>query len=115
MLSKSSNVKPSVADRFEHIATALSGIRKITAGQTRESFKEDFLVGIGVERLLGIISEASRHIPSELKAQEPGINWRELADLGNWLRHAYHRTDSDLIWAMIEDDLEPLRIFIERT
>jgi len=97
------------------IATALSGIRKITEGQTRESFKDDFLVGIGVERLLGIISEASRHIPSELKAKESVINWRELADLGNWLRHAYHRTDPDLIWAMVEDDLEPLRIFVERT
>jgi uncharacterized protein with HEPN domain len=69
MLSKSSNVKPSVADRFEHIATALSGIRKITAGQTCESFKDDFLVGIGVERRFGIISEASRPIPSKLKAQ----------------------------------------------
>src|SRR5882724_3712453 len=113
-LSKSSNVKPSVADRFEHIATALSGIRKITTGQTRESFKDDFLVGTGVERLLGIISGASRHIPSELKAQEPGINWRELADLGNWLRHAYHRTDPGILWDMIENDLEPLKIFVRR-
>jgi uncharacterized protein with HEPN domain len=114
-LSKSSNMQPSVVDRIGHIATALGRIREITAGQTRESFKEDFLVGIGVERLLEIISEASRHIPPEMKAQEPGINWRRLADLGNWLRHAYHRTDSDLLWAMIEDDLEPLRIFVERT
>jgi uncharacterized protein with HEPN domain len=108
-------VKPSVADRFEHIATALNGICKITTGQTRESFKDDFLVGIAVERPLGIISEASRQIASELKAQDTVINWRESADLGNWLRHAYHRTVSDLIRAMIEDDLEPLRLFVERT
>jgi uncharacterized protein with HEPN domain len=114
-LSKSSNVQPSVADRIDHIATALDRIRQITAGQTRESFKEDFLVGIGVERLLGIISEASRHIPPDMKAQAPDINWRRMADLGNWLRHAYHRIDADLLWAMIEDDLEPLRIFVERT
>ena len=37
--------------------------------------------------------EASRHIPVDMKAKEPKINWRRLADLGNWLRHAYHRTD----------------------
>lgn len=113
-MSKSSDVNPTVADRIGHIATALGRIRQITAGQTRDSFKDNFLVGIGVERLLGIISEASRHIPPDLKAQEPAINWRRLADLGNTLRHAYHRIDADLLWAMIEDDLEPLRIFVER-
>ena len=114
-LSKYSNVPPSVADRIGHIATALGRIREITAGHTRESFKANFLVGIGVERLLEIISEASRHIPPDVKEQEPGINWRRLADLGNWLRHAYHLTDADLLWAMIEEDLEPLRIFVEQT
>jgi uncharacterized protein with HEPN domain len=113
--SKSSNVPPSVADRIGHIATALRHIREITAGHTRESFKDDFLVGIGVERLLGIISEASRYSPPDMKAQGAGINWRRMADLGNWLRHAYHRIDADLLWAMVEDDLEPLRNFVERT
>nr|WP_245311052.1 DUF86 domain-containing protein [Bradyrhizobium valentinum] len=69
---------------------------------------------MAVERLLEIISEASRSIPSDVKAQEPTINWRRLADLGNWLRHAYHRTDAGLLWAMIEDDLEPLNAFVQR-
>lgn len=61
-----------------------------------------------------VISEASRFIPPELKAGESDINWRGLADLGNWLRHAYHRTDADLLWSMIEDDIDPLKNFIER-
>ncbi|HEY3679431.1 MAG TPA: HepT-like ribonuclease domain-containing protein [Bradyrhizobium sp.] len=43
-----------------------------------------------------------------MKDRESGINWRRLADLGNWLRHAYHRTDAGLLWVMIQDDLEPL-------
>jgi len=64
--------------------------------------------------LAKVISEASRFIPSDLKAKEPTINWRGLADLGNWLRHAYHRTDADLLWAMVENDLEPLKNFVER-
>lgn len=71
------------------------------------------LVRLAVERLLEIISEASRFIPDELRAKAPNINWRALSDLGNWLRHAYHRTDVDLLWAMVEDDLEPLNSFIE--
>ena len=37
-----------------------------------------------------------------------------MADLGNWLRHAYHRIDSDILWNITEKDLEPLRQFVEK-
>ena len=72
------------------------------------------MLRLAVERLLEIISEASRHIPVDMKAKEPNIHWRRLADLGNWLRHAYHRTDPGILWDMIENDLEPLKIFVRR-
>jgi len=69
---------------------------------------------LAVERLIEVISEASRFIPPELKDKEPGINWRGLADLGNRLRHACHRTDAGLLWSMVENDLEPLKQFLEK-
>ena len=82
------------------------------AGRTRDSFTKDIFIRLAVERLLQVISEASRFIPDDIKEQNPNINWRGLADLGNWLRHAYHRTDADLLWDMIKDDLPPLETFI---
>jgi uncharacterized protein with HEPN domain len=107
-------VRPTLADRLEHIATAIGNIRKIVSGQTGDSFSDDLVMRLAVERLLEVISEASRHIPTEAKSSEPGIHWRGLADLGNRLRHAYHETDAGLLWAMIENDLEPLSRFVER-
>ncbi|MGY3605003.1 MULTISPECIES: HepT-like ribonuclease domain-containing protein [unclassified Bradyrhizobium] len=107
-------MRPTSADRIDHILIAIDDIRRIVAGHTRESFANDLAIRLAVERLLEIISEASRFIPIDLKAQEPRINWRALADLGNWLRHAYHRTDADLPWSMVEDDLEPLKNFAEQ-
>jgi uncharacterized protein with HEPN domain len=107
-------VRPTLSDRIDHTTAAIDDIRQMVAGYTRESFANDLMVRLAVERLLEIISEASRFIPAELKAKEPGINWRGLADLGNWLRHAYHRTDPDLLWNMVERDLQPLRNFTEQ-
>ncbi|MGY3623021.1 HepT-like ribonuclease domain-containing protein [Bradyrhizobium sp. USDA 10063] len=107
-------MRPTPADRIDHIVTAIDNIRHMVAGFTRESFANDLTVRLAMERLLEIISEASRFIPAELKAKEPGINGRGLADLGNWLRHAHHRTDPDLLWNMVERDLEPLRNFAEQ-
>nr|WP_275945502.1 HepT-like ribonuclease domain-containing protein [Bradyrhizobium sp. BRP22] len=46
----------------------------MVAGFTRESFANDLIVRLAAERLLEIISEASRYIPAELKVKEPGID-----------------------------------------
>lgn len=107
-------MQPTIAERIEHISTAIANIRQFTTGQTRESFERDIIVRLAIERLLEVISEASRHIPAATKSQDPHIDWRRLADLGNHLRHAYHETDAGLLWAMIENDLGPLARFIER-
>jgi uncharacterized protein with HEPN domain len=107
-------VRPTIAERLEHIATAISNIRQFTTSHTRETFERDLAIRLAVERLLEVISEASRHIPDEAKSQGRHIDWRRLADLGNRFRHAYHETDAGLLWIMIENDLEPLDRFIER-
>ena len=107
-------MRPTVAERLAHIDEAIDNIRQMLAGRTRAAFVEDMMLRLAVERSLEIISEASRHIPADLKAKEQTINWRRLADLGNWLRHAYHRTDAGILWDMVQNDLEPLKTFVGR-
>jgi uncharacterized protein with HEPN domain len=69
---------------------------------------EDLLSGDGQSFRVG------GHIPAEMKADAHGINRRRLADLGNWLRHTHHSTDAGLLWVMVEDDLEPPKLFVDR-
>jgi len=66
------------------------------------------------ERFLEILSEASRHIPEEWKADYSHIPWRQVADLGNFLRHAYHKTDLEVLWSIYENDLQPLELVVEQ-
>jgi uncharacterized protein with HEPN domain len=61
-----------------------------------------------VERGLEIISEASRHLPADLKSRAPGIPWRQIAAIGNLLRHEYQRADVMATWNIIEQHLPPL-------
>ncbi|ABE39160.1 protein of unknown function DUF86 [Rhodopseudomonas palustris BisB5] len=105
---------PRLGDRLNHIAAAIHDIRDALANRDFAGFQSDPLRLAAIERFLEKISEASRHIPDDLKASDPSINWRRLADLGNWLRHAYHATDAGLLWDMIQRDLEPLQQFITR-
>jgi uncharacterized protein with HEPN domain len=107
-------VPPTLGDRLVHILTAIEEIRAALTGRSLEDFTADPLRRMAVERLFEIISEASRYIPDGMKDQERTIAWRNLADLGNVLRHTYHRVDPKILWDIVENDLEPLKRFIER-
>jgi uncharacterized protein with HEPN domain len=63
---------------------------------------------------LEIISEASRHIPPEMKARAANIPWRQIAAIGNLLRHEYQRTDTRATWNIIVQHLPQLAAAIEQ-
>jgi uncharacterized protein with HEPN domain len=104
---------PTLGDRLAHILDAIERIERLMAGTTRQSFERDVLHRMATERLLEIISEASRRIPDETKKAQPDINWRGMADLGNRLRHAYHAIDVDVLWNIASRDLPPLKSFVQ--
>ena len=105
---------PTLGDRLVHILDAIENIRAALAGRSLADFAADPLRRMAVERLFEIMSEASRYIPNETKEREKDIAWQKLADLGNLLRHAYHRIDPNVLWDIVENDLEPLKRFVEK-
>jgi uncharacterized protein with HEPN domain len=58
-----------------------------------------------VERGIEIISEASRHIPDDLKKRHSQIPWQQIAAIGNRLRHEYQRVAPDILWRIARDEL----------
>jgi uncharacterized protein with HEPN domain len=89
--------------RLRDIIDAVDQIEKILDDKSFVDVVSDRLLRAGFERFLEIISEASRHIPSELKDAAPGIPWPDVAAIGNHLRHAYHRVDFEILWRIYED------------
>ena len=61
-----------------------------------------------VERGLEIISEASRHLSDDYKAQAPDVPWRQIAAIGNLLRHEYQRVDISATWNILKEHLPRL-------
>ena len=106
---------PTLADRLVHILSAIETIQNALSNKKLEDMRGDLMLRLAVERSLEIICEASRRIPDEVKTLRPGIDWRGMADLGNELRHAYHRVDPTLLWEIAHRDLPPLKAFAERT
>ena len=88
--------------------SAISEIRKLLEGKSVNSLMSDAATRAAFERFLEILSEASRHIPDDLKEEFSEIPWRQVADLGNFIRHVYHKVDIEVLWSIYENDLDPL-------
>jgi uncharacterized protein with HEPN domain len=43
----------------------------------------------------------------------PQIPWRQVADLGNFLRHGYDKVNLDVLWSIYENDLDVLEHAID--
>ncbi len=84
---------------------AIEHIRSETEGVALDVFEADWRRRWLVERGIEIISEASRHLPPELKDRHPEIPWQKVAGVGNVLRHAYERTAPEVLWSVARDDL----------
>ena len=99
---------PSPAPRLADIIQAIELIRSEMASVTLAAFETDIRKRWLVERGVEIISEASRHLPAEMKARHPGIPWPKVAGIGNILRHDYQRVAHDVLWHAVREDLPEL-------
>jgi uncharacterized protein with HEPN domain len=95
--------------RLQDILDAIADIERFTAGKSFEQYQADALVRRATERLIEIISESSRHVPQTLKDKYPSVPWQAIADIGNVFRHAYDRVNDRRVWAVVSDDLKPLK------
>jgi uncharacterized protein with HEPN domain len=74
----------------------------------------DIVLRMAFERGFEIVSEASRHVPKELKAMEPEIDWTDIAGIGNILRHDYDRVKFDILIGTSSVDFPKLSAALHR-
>jgi uncharacterized protein with HEPN domain len=109
-----SDVSRTILLRLTDMRDAINGIEGVVVDATFEAFAHNWGMQRAVERGLEIISEASRHIPPDLTALAPEIPWRQIAAIGNLLRHEYQRADIKATWNIVKEHLPPLAVATDR-
>lgn len=99
--------------RIEHMLEAIAAIQSYTRGKPFDAYRADRMLQDAVERNIERLSEASRHVPEALKRLAPAVPWREIAGIGNILRHDYDGVDDAVIWNLVRNDLEALRTALQ--
>ena len=96
------------------ILDAILAIEQFTQGMDLDSFRQDPKTIAAVERKLQVISEAAVRLGEQAEALCPGLPWRDIRGIGNWLRHQYDRVDIETIWNTLTGDLPPLKAAVHR-
>jgi uncharacterized protein with HEPN domain len=96
------------------ISDAITSIEEFTRGLDFEGFRTDPKTVSAVERKLQLISEAATRLGDQAETLCPGLPWRNIRGIGNWLRHQYDRVDVETIWRTVVDDLPPLHSAVKR-
>jgi uncharacterized protein with HEPN domain len=95
--------------RIHDMLESIRGIEKAVAGKSFRDYERSWVLRSALERGIEVISEASRHLGRELKSQHKEVRWKDIAGIGNILRHEYQRVDGQIIWKAIKDDLPALK------
>lgn len=98
------------ADLLDDIAAAIASIHShLRYG----SISVEIVMDAVAMRLLEI-GEAVKALSPKITGTEPGIRWRDIAGMRDFLAHHYFAANPEVVQAVIDKDLQPLAEAVER-
>jgi uncharacterized protein with HEPN domain len=98
---------------LKDILEAIERIESYVKGCTFEQFAKNTLVVDAVVRNFEIIGEATKHIPLEIKQENPLIKWKDMAGMRDKLAHEYFGVDMEILWKTSINRLPALKPRLE--
>lgn len=96
------------------IIESITKIKNYTSGYTFEDFLNDSKTCDAVIRNFEIIGEAANRLPEELKEKYYNINWFRIRGFRNRIVHDYMGVDLNIVWLIINNDIDNLLINISK-
>jgi len=107
-------MKRDFKDYIQDILSSLEEVEDFTEGLNFEDFLRDRKTINAVIRSLEIIGEAAKKIPEDLRNGHPEMPWKRMTGMRDKLIHEYHGVDLEIVWAVIKEELPPLKPMIEK-
>ena len=101
------------ADRIEDMLATIEKVSRY-AREGRQRFDVDELVQVYFLHQLMVLGEAASRVSQELRQRHPGVPWGRMIGMRNTLVRGYLSIDLDIVWGVVETDLPPLTVQLQR-
>ncbi len=88
---------------------AVEKIRQYTVGKTKGELLTDPMALDAVVWNLTVLGEAAREVPESVVARYPQVPWPQIRGTRNHIVHGYDQVDLDIVWNVVQHELEPLK------
>ena len=92
---------------FVHIMECIDRVRRFTVGG-RPAFFQDEMVRDAVLRNLQIMAKSTQRLQESTRLRHPDVDWVGIRRFRNIVVHQYLGIDLELVWGVIETDLDQL-------
>lgn len=107
-------LQPKDRIRLQHMLDHATEALNMIKGRNREDLDNDRQLNLSLVRLLEIVGEAASRISESVRDLHPELPWIQIIGLRNRLIHGYDEVDFDILWTILQEDLPPLVIKLER-
>ena len=94
--------------RLRHMLDAAREARQLSGEVDRSHLEDNRVLTLALIRLLEIVGEAARKIPSNERPIHPDIPWQAIIGLRHRLIHGYDQVDMEILWQILNYDLGQL-------
>lgn len=93
---------------IDDMLESIRAIQSYAEGVDEVSFSQNLLLQDAIIRRLGIIGEAARKLPDDVRQLAPAIPWKSVIGFRNIVIHDYANIAMDQAWDIVIHDLPPL-------
>jgi len=91
-----------------HMLDSAKRAIRLLQGRSRADFDADETLRLALTRLIQMIGEAARRVPSSFCDLHPAIPWKAIVGMRNKLVHDYLGVDEQMVWSTVSQELPGL-------